>query len=1399
MQRFPILFCLYCITFSLNKNYKKISWSLLPAMRVLFLCLLTFSAYSHNLNGQNNTSIQIQSAFIKNQGQWKDGSQYQFRSGQFQAIFFPDKILFSVAKAKQAPSPTKTKFTAHQQHQDPEMIFQVWEIAYSGAGLHQYVSENPIESRVGYVLAGNNSNITYPEQYSALSIKNLYPGVDARFSENNGVLKIDYIIAPGQLPEIAFSIKGFKQTAVDENGNIVLQSEYGRIVDSIPHSYSQNKEHTSVSVGYEKMGPDQFRLKFPAGFENPHGLVVDPFYMDYSTYFYGNNFVGSWTYIYDVDVDDYNNSYITGITYDKFPGKPGTYDTTLAGASDAFLCKIPSGGGKPDYFIYVGGSSYEYGYAIATKENGDAYLTGYTVSTDYPVTSGVFEPKKPTASYSSFVTGIKSDGSALIYSTFIRGYCWVIDVNEQGQVYVAPYGDALYQVTKDINPPGQVGGGMEANIIRINATGTAILNCVALIGSGTEYVYALSIDKKNQVYAAGWTNSDNLPVTLGTKNFGGFYKGGSWDGFLFKVDSAFTKFLISKYIGTSGYDYISAIAVNDNEDIFIQGIAGANELPVATNAFPGGSNTGFGGSAFIMRIFKNGVFPRWTTYITNSTYAWRQRISINTKDECVFAGSTSNNNLPTTTDAYQKTLKGGYDGFIGKLSIDGAIRYLSYFGGSGTDYFFAVQTRRIGCVSHILMGGWGSGNDYPTLNAWKSTINNNFASTGRLVKWRDTLKVDPIDFGPDVIQCDRNYRILDPGNPGADYKWQDGSKLSYFIVQKPGKYWINASYGCGFKTDTISFKIAYSAKSYFRKDTLICNRYGLQLDAKNDTIKGIKYLWNTGDTTRKIFANSSGKYLVSMWTPVCQWRYDSIVVNKQYKPIRGIHQADTLLCKPLLLNLRAGTDTITAAYLWNTGDTVNQISINKANRYHVAISNVCGSLLDTVGILADSIPTVSFKTDTLICDKDSFVISRNGFSKWTTLSWNDGSKDSSRTFKTPGTYSVNIQNTCKGYTDTVKLKMGKIPKPFSLTNMLWCDNNQLYQTVYDNGFAKIRWSTGDTGKQLLIKDTGVIVATAESNCGISSATFRVSRGFSPIIIMGKDTLVCNANSFNIIPKSVKHLSEITWENGLKSMNRTISNNGKYWASGTNNCGTITDSIQVEFLNAPVADAPADLSFCDIVNPAPTLTAKASGGAATYAWNNGDLGLTTRANNGGTYVITGVNACGKTTDSTRIVVHPSPLPNLGIDTAFCGTFAYPLNAGNGWKQVIWSNGSSSPAIVANNFGQYRVTVTDINGCSGSDEITIGSNCKLIWYIPTAFTPNNDGRNDLFTPTIKDVQDLNMKIYDRWGSQVWDNKGQTNAWDGNINGNLAPEGVYIWRAEFRSNFKPYYKEGTVTLMR
>jgi gliding motility-associated-like protein len=584
-----------------------------------------------------------------------------------------------------------------------------------------------------------------------------------------------------------------------------------------------------------------------------------------------------------------------------------------------------------------------------------------------------------------------------------------------------------------------------------------------------------------------------------------------------------------------------------------------------------------------------------------------------------------------------------------------------------------------------------------------------------------------------------------------------------------------------------------------KKDTLICDKYGIQLDAKNDTIKGIKYLWNTGDTTQRIFANASGKYLVAMWTPVCLWRYDSIQVTKQYKPKFGIRQNDTLVCRPFSLPLPAGSDTISARYLWNTSDTTDVISIQQPGNFHVNISNQCGTLNDTVLINTDSIPTLNYNTDTLLCDKDSFTIFRSGLSPWTTLAWNDGSNDSLRVFKQQGQYTVKISNSCKTYTDTVTLRMGKVPKPFTLGNMLWCDNFQLVQRVNDNSFANIKWSTGDTGRQLLIKDTGMITATAESICGTSSASFRVERGFSPQINLGRDTLICNAASWQIVPNSIKFLSQIQWENGSLANNRIVNAPGKYWATGTNNCGTVTDSIYITFLNSPKVTAPSDRSFCDIVNPIPTLTATASGGLGQYTWNTGETGLSIKGNSAGMYVVSGTNACGSHSDTVNILVFVSPRPNLGIDTAFCGLFAYPLTVGSSYPLVDWSTGSSASNITATQYGKYSVKVTDLNGCTGSDEMMIGSNCQLIWHVPTAFSPNGDGKNDVWGPTIKDVQELKIAIYNRWGEKIWENREGQTAWDGTLGNVMAADGIYTWTASFRSNFKPYYKSGVLTLIR
>jgi hypothetical protein len=497
----------------------------------LLLLLISFFIGNLSVNAidlpKNQWLENSGSTFMKNEGQWNDGTLYLFRSGHFQASFHSDKIVFAIATPKSSSYTLHKPIPGDNAPSDPRVMLQIWEIRYKNASSFQYITGKASESKVGYTRIHKDGIIAYPGQFETLSINNLYDGIDARFSSENGVFKIDYIIKAGIQPNIEFTIDGFENSGVDEKGNIVLESTFGKLIDSIPNSYELNQSRTPVKVKYGQTGNHTYRLQFPDHFNNTNGIVVDPFYLDYSTYFYGSNSINTWTYIYDVNVDNDNNSYVTGITYDKFAGKPGTYDTTLAGASDAYLCKIPSGGGKPDYFVYVGGSLMDYGYAMATKENGDSYLTGYTTSSDFPVTSGVLEPVKPgITAYTSFVTGIKSDGSSLIYSTYLKGYCWVIQVNETGQVYIAPYGDRLYTVTANINPPGQVGGSFEANIIRLNSTGSSILNCVALIGSGVEYVYALSIDKKNQVYAAGWTQQHQFTGNGRQSEFWGSLSGG---------------------------------------------------------------------------------------------------------------------------------------------------------------------------------------------------------------------------------------------------------------------------------------------------------------------------------------------------------------------------------------------------------------------------------------------------------------------------------------------------------------------------------------------------------------------------------------------------------------------------------------------------------------------------------------------------------------------------------------------------------------------------------------------------------------------------------------------------------------------------------------------------------
>lgn len=177
---------------------------------------------------------------------------------------------------------------------------------------------------------------------------------------------------------------------------------------------------------------------------------------------------------------------------------------------------------------------------------------------------------------------------------------------------------------------------------------------------------------------------------------------------------------------------------------------------------------------------------------------------------------------------------------------------------------------------------------------------------------------------------------------------------------------------------------------------------------------------------------------------------------------------------------------------------------------------------------------------------------------------------------------------------------------------------------------------------------------------------------------------------------------------------------------------------------------------------------------------------------------GVNGC----DSIRtlnLAVQAKKIPDLGSDRSFCKNDSIILNPG-AFQSYTWQNGSTKNYFVVKQPGLYSVTVQDNCGISTDQVIVTETTCDI--YFPSAFTPNNDGKNDLFKVlTNYNLKNFHLSVYDRWGERIFDSKDYTKGWDGKINGQLLDPGVFVWYCEFRKpgNSELITMKGTVSLIR
>lgn len=206
-------------------------------------------------------------------------------------------------------------------------------------------------------------------------------------------------------------------------------------------------------------------------------------------------------------------------------------------------------------------------------------------------------------------------------------------------------------------------------------------------------------------------------------------------------------------------------------------------------------------------------------------------------------------------------------------------------------------------------------------------------------------------------------------------------------------------------------------------------------------------------------------------------------------------------------------------------------------------------------------------------------------------------------------------------------------------------------------------------------------------------------------------------------------------------------------------------------------------------------------ALTYRWSTGATTQTIRAPSPGKYWVE-IRSGSCTFSDTIHILSPLQKIGLGKDTTLCKNETLLLDAGIA-DSYSWSTGATSQTITVTASGQYWVKAFSGN-CTASDTINITvSNtliCDCALYMPNAFTPNNDGRNDLFRPAKKGgCEFLSLLIYNRWGQKVFETSDLNKGWDGKYTGKDETAGVFIWQIiAQKDGIKKVFK-GTVMLLR
>ena len=501
-----------------------------------------------------------------------------------------------------------------------------------------------------------------------------------------------------------------------------------------------------------------------------------------------------------------------------------------------------------------------------------------------------------------------------------------------------------------------------------------------------------------------------------------------------------------------------------------------------------------------------------------------------------------------------------------------------------------------------------------------------------------------------------------------------------------------------------------------------------------------------------------------------------------------------------------------ASFNWSNGHLGSTFISTLEDTLFVTVTNLpnCCIIEDTIlpVILDYQVPIMNLGQDTSICFSggNSFDIVPeiiNG-SLTDTYTWSNSQTGiglpNSLTISSSNTYWLTINNLCYSISDTIEIT--EIYSP-SLTNQLnydLCEGNfPLTFNPLAFNYDTFTWNDNYLTLNRTIDSPGIYTLTLENFCGIETYNINVTSIPFPIVSLPTNIDTClNIGESFLLDASAQYATNVVWNNMQQTQQIEIENSGFYFVNGSNICGSVSDSIQINITNFPYFTLSNELDTC--FNDS-TVTINTEGSDGQYAWNTGENTPYISINTPGIYICTLTNNCGVFVDSIKVRELTTPSINLLKDSLIICYPYYNLN------QLIESTDNN-----INYYDEYYNSISPFVEESGKYYLTSSNSCyssfdsiyldlqETFFYLPNSFTPNEDETNKLFKDYGTNYNIVSVNIYNRWGEVIYNEENKFSGWDGSYKNKPCPDGIYFVRVIYSNCYLSNTEfNGHITLIR